>query len=88
MLQQTEQRLHREIVIWRDLNHPNVSEFLGIAYLNSNLPPGLVSRYVLRHDFLAYIGRHPNLKREKVLTICSTLLLVHGICSLLNIVSP
>jgi hypothetical protein len=37
--------------------------------MNPNLPPGLVSRYVLRHDFLGYIGRHPDEKRSKVCTL-------------------
>jgi len=60
-----EKRLDREIATWRGLKHPNVSEFLGIAYMNPDLPPGLVSRWVLRHDFLEYIGRHPDLKRTK-----------------------
>jgi len=60
-----EERLDREISTWSGLKHPNVSEFLGIAYVNPKLPPGLVSRWVLRHDFLEYIERHPELKREK-----------------------
>jgi hypothetical protein len=64
------QSLNREIAAWRDLKHPNVAELLGIAYMDPNLPPGLVSRYVLRHDFLGYIGRHPERKRRKVCTIC------------------
>ena len=60
------QRLNREICTWRDLSHPNVTELLGIATLNPDLPPGLVSRWVQRHNFLEYIGRHPELKRRKV----------------------
>jgi serine/threonine protein kinase len=60
------QRLNREIAIWRSLNHPNVAELLGTAQLNPELPPGLVSRWVQRSDFLKYIGRHPELKRKKV----------------------
>jgi len=60
-----EKRLDREIATWRGLKHPNVSEFLGIAYVNPALPPGLVSRWVLRHNFLEYIGRHPEQKRKK-----------------------
>jgi len=58
------QRLNRELLTWRHLNHRNVVELLGIAYLESNLPPGLVSQWVLRHDFLAYVGRHPDRKLE------------------------
>jgi hypothetical protein len=70
----TTQRLDREIATWSGLKHPNVSEFLGIAYVSPELPPGLVSRWVLRHDFLEYIGRHPELKRKKVRPgICDTL---------------
>ena len=38
--------------------------------MDPNLPPGLVSRYVLRHDFLEYIGRHPEQKRKKVGIVC------------------
>ena len=41
-------------------------ELLGTARLNPELPPGLVSRWVQRSDFLQYIGRHPELKRKKV----------------------
>jgi serine/threonine protein kinase len=63
------QKLNREIAAWRNLKHPNIAELLGIAYTNPNLPPGLVSRYVLRHDFLGYIGRHPEKKRSKVCTL-------------------
>jgi serine/threonine protein kinase len=61
-----QQRLNREIATWRSLHHPNIAELLGIARLNPGQPPGLVSQYVQRHDFLAYIGRHPELKRRKV----------------------
>jgi len=64
------QSLNREIAVWRDLKHPNVAELLGIAYMDPNLPPGLVSRYVLRNDFLGYIGRHPEQKRRKVCARC------------------
>jgi serine/threonine protein kinase len=58
--------VRREVAAWRYLSHPNVAEFLGIAYLLPGRPPGLVSRYMQRNDFLAYIGRHPKLKRDKV----------------------
>jgi len=60
------QRVKREVTAWRCLSHPNVAEFLGIAYLQLGRPPGLVSRFMQRNDFMAYIGRHPNLQREKV----------------------
>ncbi|KIM79383.1 hypothetical protein PILCRDRAFT_566676 [Piloderma croceum F 1598] len=72
-----EERLNREIAAWRDLKHPNVAELLGIAYRNRNLPPGLVSRYVLRHDFLAYIGRHPERKRGKAQEVASGVQYLH-----------
>jgi hypothetical protein len=60
------QRVKCEVAVWRFLNHPNITEFLGIAYLRPGMPPALVSPFILRNDFLGYIGRHPNLKREKV----------------------
>lgn len=59
-----EERLNREISIWRRLQHDNVAEFLGIAYLDSDHAPGLVSRWVQHHNFLAYIGQHPYLKKK------------------------
>jgi hypothetical protein len=69
------QRLNREIATWRTLIHPNVAELLGIARLWPGCPQGLVSRYVQRHDFLGYIGRHPELKLSKVFINCSVLML-------------
>jgi len=73
----TEQRLNREIATWRTLSHPNISELLGIAHLNPNFPPGLVSRWVQRNNFLAYIGRHPELKRAKAKEIAYGLQYLH-----------
>jgi serine/threonine protein kinase len=61
------QRLNREIATWSSLDHPNVAKLLGTAKLNPEFPPGLVSPWVQRSDFLQYIGRHPELKRKKVL---------------------
>ena len=58
--------MNREIAVWRDLRHPNVAELLGIATLIPGRPPGLVSRWVHRHNFMEYIGRHPDAKRGKV----------------------
>ncbi|KIM81493.1 hypothetical protein PILCRDRAFT_821279 [Piloderma croceum F 1598] len=72
-----EERLNREIATWRHLKHPNVSEFLGICRQDSGLPPGMVSRYVLRYDFLAYIGRRPELKRKKAQEIACGLEYLH-----------
>lgn len=63
---QCKQRLKREVAVWRSLNHPNVAQLLGIAYLQQGRPPGLVSRFLPQNNFLAYIGRHTDLKREKV----------------------
>lgn len=62
---------------WRYLDHPNVSKFLGIASLFEGRPPGLVSAYMLRNDFLSYVARHPELKMQKVgfLIICSVSIL-------------
>lgn len=72
-----EQRLNREIATWCNLKHPNVSELLGIASLNTSFPPGLVSQWVQRHDFLAYIGRHPELKRRKAQEVALGLEYLH-----------
>jgi len=74
----TEQRLNREIATWRSLSHPNISELLGIARINPDLPPGLVSRLVLRNDFLAYVGKHPELKRRKAKEIAYGLEYLHS----------
>lgn len=61
--------MKREVTVWRLLEHPNITQFLGIAYLQPGCPPGLVFPYMRRRDFLAYIGRHVDLKRDKVRTI-------------------
>jgi len=73
-----QRRLNREVATWRSLEHENVAELLGIATLDPELPPGLVSRFVLRHDFLAYIGRRPNEKRQKAQEIARGLEYLHG----------
>lgn len=67
------QRLNREIATWRNLRHPNINELIGIAYLDDNLPPGLVSKWIQRNDFMAYIERHPGEKQGMVSTIYATL---------------
>jgi len=72
-----EERVKREVASWRYLRHPNVTELIGIAYLHPRRPPGLVSRFMLRNDFLAYIGRHPNLQREKALDVARGLQYLH-----------
>jgi len=72
-----ERRLNREIACWRRLKHPHVAELLGIAYLIPDLPPGLVSKWVLRYDFLKFIGSHPDLKRDKAKEIVSGLQYMH-----------
>ena len=66
-------RVNREISTWRRVKHKNIAEFLGIAYIQqTGLSPGMVSRFVLRHDFMAYVGKHPNRKREMVYVVCLT----------------
>jgi len=72
-----EKRLNREIACWRRLKHDHVTELLGIAYLNPELPPGLVSKWVLRYDFLKYVGNHPESKRQKAQEIASGLQYLH-----------
>jgi len=73
-----EQLVKREVAAWRFLDHPNVAKFLGIAYVQPGRPPALVSRFMQRNDFLAYIGRHANLKREKAIEIARGLQYLHG----------
>jgi len=66
-------RVNREISTWRRVKHKNIAEFLGIAYIQqTGFSPGMVSRFVLRHDFMAYVGKHPNCKREMVYVVCLT----------------
>jgi serine/threonine protein kinase len=72
-----EERLNREIACWRHLKHPNVTELLGIADFLPGRPPGLVSKLVQRHNFLEYIGRHPELKREKAQEIAAGVKYLH-----------
>jgi len=60
-----DQRVRREVANWRSLEHRNITRFLGIAYVNPGRPACLVSPFIERNDFLAYIGRHPESKIEK-----------------------
>ncbi|KAF7983620.1 hypothetical protein HWV62_20544 [Athelia sp. TMB] len=76
-LMQNTQRIRREVATWRYLNHPNVTEFIGIAQIEPNRPPALVSRFMHRNKFLDYIGRHPELKREKAIEIALGLEYLH-----------
>lgn len=73
-----EERVRRETAAWRYLKHPNVTKFLGIAYLQPGRPPGLVSPFMLRNDFLGYIGRNPNSKREKAIEVARGLQYLHA----------
>ncbi|KAF7974377.1 hypothetical protein HWV62_12350 [Athelia sp. TMB] len=73
----TEERIRREVATWRYLDHPNVTKFLGIAQIEPNRPPGLVSRYMYRNKFLDYIDGHPELKREKAIEIALGLQYLH-----------
>jgi len=70
-------KLNRELACWLGLKHPNVAELLGIAYFIPGKPPGLVSKWILRHDFLKFIGSHPDLKREKAKEIACGLQYLH-----------
>ena len=65
-LKKIEQRVLREIAAWRYLDHPNVSRFLGIAYLLPNRPPGLVSQYLRHNDLLEFVGEDFDKKVQKV----------------------
>ena len=65
-LMRSTQRIRREVATWRFLHHPNITEFLGIAQIEPHRPPALISRFMYRNKFLDYIGRHPDLKKEKV----------------------
>lgn len=58
--------MKREIAVWRPLDHPNVTQFLGIVHLGERMPPCMVSPYLRRNDLLAYIERYPELKLAKV----------------------
>jgi len=72
-----QKRFERELACWRGLKHPNIAELLGIASLIPGKPPGMVSKWVLRHDFLKFIGRHPELKQEKAKEIACGLQYLH-----------
>ncbi|KZP08193.1 kinase-like protein [Athelia psychrophila] len=75
---QTEQRIRREAATWRYLKHPNVNQFLGIAQMEPNRPPALVTRFLYRNMFLDYIGRHPELKMQMALDIARGLQYLHS----------
>ena len=62
----TAQRVLRELTAWWHRDHPNVAKILGIAYLDPDQHPGIVSQYMQRNDILACLGRHPELKQQKV----------------------
>jgi len=62
--EKSDQRVRREVATWRYLEHPNVTRFLGIAYPRPGRPACLVSPFLSRNDFMAYIGRHPDLKHK------------------------
>lgn len=62
--QRLDERVRREVANWHSLKHPNVTQFLGIAYVHPGRPACLVSPFIERNDFLAYIGRHPGSKTE------------------------
>jgi serine/threonine protein kinase len=76
--QRLEQRVKREVATWRFLQHPNVTQFHGIAYVRPGRPPCLVSPYLPRNDILAYIGRHPELKLEKAREIAAGVQYLHS----------
>lgn len=72
-----EQRIMREVAAWRHLEHPNVSQFLGVAYLRPNRPPGLVSLYLRHNDLLAFVGENFDKKVQKVWTFPSSTAILH-----------
>ena len=61
-----EQRMRREVAVWRYLDHPNVAKFLGIAHLEPGRPPGVVSPYMEQNNILAYLAQHPEVLHKKV----------------------
>ncbi|KAF7983541.1 hypothetical protein HWV62_21108 [Athelia sp. TMB] len=71
------QLIRQEVATWRYLDHPNITKFLGIAQIETNGPRCLVSRYMRRNKFLDYMGRHPDLKREKAIEIALGLQYLH-----------
>jgi len=65
------------LVTWGKLKHPNITGFLGIAYIRQGQPPGLVSRYAQRHNVLEYINRHPQEQFKKAREIVEGLIYLH-----------
>jgi len=76
--QEIEQRVKREIAVWRPLDHPNVTQFLGIVHLGERMPPCMVSPYLRRNDLLAYIERYPELKLAKAQEVAAGLKYLHS----------
>ncbi|TDL18573.1 kinase-like protein, partial [Rickenella mellea] len=57
------QRFHKEVEIWRGLQHPYILLLYGIVYFGD-----VVSPWMDNGDAIAYFTRHPHADRLKILT--------------------
>jgi len=72
-----EQKVKYTVEIWRNLEHSNVTRFLGIAYVFPGRPPCLVYPMAPRTHILAYIGEHPDSKHQKAREVAEGLKYLH-----------
>lgn len=58
------QRLYREIRVWTDLNHPNITPFLGISNdFDRADTPCLISPYYRHGNIVEYLKAHQNVPK-------------------------
>ncbi|KAH9483782.1 Serine/threonine-protein kinase STY17 [Psilocybe cubensis] len=61
----TQDRLQREVTIWRELNHPNVVPLYGVIYIDEDIYT--VSPWMDNGTALAYLKKYPTADRLKIL---------------------
>ncbi|KAJ6482389.1 kinase-like domain-containing protein [Mycena vulgaris] len=79
-LERTSKSLYEEARIWRQLDHPNILPFLGIA-LDLGLSPALISPYCGSGPIMKYLQNHakdPKEKLEMVIGVANGLAYLHS----------
>ena len=61
------QRLNRELVAWKDLDHPGIAEFFGVSFSFGRLP-ALISRWYRNGDVKNYLIAHPDVNRLQMVS--------------------
>ncbi|KAJ7914607.1 kinase-like domain-containing protein [Mycena leptocephala] len=79
-LERTSKSLYKEARIWRQLDHPNILPFWGIA-LDLGLSPALISPYYASGPIMKYFQNHakdPKDKLEMVIGVANGLAYLHS----------